>query len=38
MDAIMDVLPGFLMPAAKAVATGGVLETVCPAIGPWQPA
>ena len=38
MDEIVDVLRGFLMPPAKAVATGGVLEMVWPAIGPWQPA
>jgi len=37
LDAIVDALRGFLMPAAKAVATGGVLEMVWPAIGPWQP-
>jgi hypothetical protein len=38
LDAIVDAPRGFLMPPAKAVATGGVLEMVWPAIGPWQPA
>jgi predicted nucleotidyltransferase component of viral defense system len=36
LDEIVDVLRGFLMPPAKAVATGGVLEMVWPAGGPWQ--
>ena len=37
LDEIVDALRGFLMPAAKAVAAGEVLEMVWPAFGPWQP-
>ena len=37
LDEVVESLRGFLMPPAKAVATGGVLEMVWPAVGPWQP-
>lgn len=37
LNEIVDTLRGFLMPPAKAVATGGVLNMVWPAVGPWQP-
>jgi hypothetical protein len=37
LNEIVDALRGFLMPPAKAVAAGGLLEMAWPAFGPWQP-
>jgi len=37
LNEVVDALRGFLMPPAKAIATGGLLEMVWPAFGPWQP-
>ena len=36
LDEVVDALRGFLMPAAQAVAAGGLLEMVWPVSGPWQ--
>jgi len=37
LDEIVDVLRGFLMPPTQAVAAGGLLEMVWPALGLWRP-
>ena len=37
LDAVVDALRGFLMPPAQAIVAGGLLGTVWPASGPWQP-
>ena len=37
LNEVVQVLRGFLMPPAMAVAAGRVLEMVWPASGPWQP-
>ena len=37
LDEIVNVLRGFLMPPANAIAAGRLLEMVWPASGPWRP-
>ena len=37
LDEVVDVLRGFLMPAANAIAVGELLEMAWPSSGPWQP-